>query len=771
MFPVATSSASPLSANAQPASLPTKTEPDSGTDQGEHLLTLARQTFTNKLSHAEELLFQAAANGQPTVFSTASDTEDDPSNAQNWSADRSIAAEKIAWLCTDPTASRFVTYQGIRLGGVRIDGPLNLAAAKIPFPLQFVKCAFSNDIYLSDAELQLLSLNASQVKIIWGHGLKVVDDVSLRDLKAECVILLQATIHGTLDCSGAHIVSLGVYALRADDLKIDGNVLLRYGFIADGLVRLSAAKIGGDLDCSVASIFTTNGLALSADFLSVAGKLSLWQLKAEGQVDLTGATIGETLLCSGAQINNTNGIALNADGVKVGSAIFLREGFTAEGEVNFVRAKIGGNLECDGAQIHNRNGMALNADGAKIEGPVFLRNGFKAEGQVNFVSATIGGNLDCAGAQINSPNGVALNACDARIEGNVYLWAEFKAEGEVNCVRTAIRGNLDCIGAQISNTNGIALNANSAKVEGAVFLREGFKADGELNFVAATIAGDLDCGGSWVGNTTGIPLDPNALKLGTADRLHEDSKLRGLLDFSFITVGQSFQWRNISADSDIILDLRSARIGTLQDETKSWPGPGKLFLDGFVYDEIANGAPTEATNRIMWLHLQPRDQFLPQPYEQLASVLRKGGHEEDAVEVLIAKNQDHLRYTKRFIGNWWWYGFFGKTIGYGYRPMRAFWIGAGLIIFGFILFRLGHNAGLLTCTDGEVKDAHVKFNAFFYSLETFIPLINLNFAAHWLPDATRTMGSLLRLYRWLHIIMGWILTTLLVGALAGLIKT
>ncbi|MGO9246103.1 MAG: hypothetical protein ACLQDC_15205, partial [Verrucomicrobiia bacterium] len=122
LFPVATSSASPLSANAQPASLPTKTEPDSGTDQGEHLLTLARQTFTNKLSHAEELLFQAAANGQPTVFSTASDTEDDPSNAQNWSADRSIAAEKIAWLCTDPTASRFVTYQGIRLGGVRIDG-------------------------------------------------------------------------------------------------------------------------------------------------------------------------------------------------------------------------------------------------------------------------------------------------------------------------------------------------------------------------------------------------------------------------------------------------------------------------------------------------------------------------------------------------------------------------------------------------------------------------------------------------------------------------
>ncbi|MGO9527492.1 MAG: hypothetical protein ACLP0A_07990, partial [Verrucomicrobiia bacterium] len=213
MLPLlAANPSSALLAAVQSPNGPSKAEPDPTTDRGERLLALARQTFTNKLSHAEELLFQAAANGQPTVFSTGSDAEDDPSSAQNWSADRSIAAEKIAWLCTDPTASRFVTYQGIRLGGVRIDGPLNLAAAKIPFPLQFVKCAFSNDIYLSDAELQLLSLNASQVKIIWGHGLKVVDDVSLRDLKAECVILLQATIHGTLDCSGAHIVSLGVYA-------------------------------------------------------------------------------------------------------------------------------------------------------------------------------------------------------------------------------------------------------------------------------------------------------------------------------------------------------------------------------------------------------------------------------------------------------------------------------------------------------------------------------------------------------------------------------
>jgi hypothetical protein len=34
-----------------------------------------------------------------------------------------------------------------------------------------------------------------------------------------------------------------------------------------------------------------------------------------------------------------------------------------------------------------------------------------------------------------------------------------------------------------------------------------------------------------------------------------------------------------------------------------------------------------------------------------------------------------------------------------------------------------------------------------------------------------TGGGLLRFYYWIHLIAGWILTTLLVGALTGLIKT
>ncbi|MGO9244468.1 MAG: hypothetical protein ACLQDC_06815, partial [Verrucomicrobiia bacterium] len=189
-----------------------------------------------------------------------------------------------------------------------------------------------------------------------------------------------------------------------------------------------------------------------------------------------------------------------------------------------------------------------------------------------------------------------------------------------------------------------------------------------------------------------------------------------------------------------------------------------LKIDGNVllrYGFIADGL----------VRLQPRDQFLPQPYEQLASVLKKAGRDEDAREILIAKNEDRAGRTKLLVGEWWWYGFFGKAIGYGYRPVRALKISILVIAVGFVIFRFGRKAGLLTRTEGATREGHVKFNAFFYSLETFVPLVNLHLAEHWLPDADRRMGSALRFYRWIHIIAGWILTTLLLGALVGLIRT
>ena len=83
----------------------------------------------------------------------------------------------------------------------------------------------------------------------------------------------------------------------------------------------------------------------------------------------------------------------------------------------------------------------------------------------------------------------------------------------------------------------------------------------------------------------------------------------------------------------------------------------------------------------------------------------------------------------------------------------------------------------------KIKQTYPKFNALVYSLETFVPLLKLDIEKYWIPDANRGRrfgllvselvipGTLFRCYLCLHIIAGWILTTLWVGGVTGLIKS
>ena len=129
-----------------------------------------------------------------------------------------------------------------------------------------------------------------------------------------------------------------------------------------------------------------------------------------------------------------------------------------------------------------------------------------------------------------------------------------------------------------------------------------------------------------------------------------------------------------------------------------------------------------------------------------------------------------------------------------------------MIGIGWLVFQFGYDWRLVTPTgdkaylvekDGtrrlsknrtpQISEDYPKFNAFVYSAETFVPLLKLGIGEHWSPNAhlgaplplgmlaflgfPRTWGSLLRYYLWFHIITGWVLTTLWVGGLTGLVKT
>ncbi len=67
---------------------------------------------------------------------------------------------------------------------------------------------------------------------------------------------------------------------------------------------------------------------------------------------------------------------------------------------------------------------------------------------------------------------------------------------------------------------------------------------------------------------------------------------------------------------------------------------------------------------------------------------------------------------------------------------------------------------------GEVDKAeHPALNAFMYSLDVVIPLIDFHQAKHWFPRP-----GIVRAWMWFQIGARWILTSLLLAGLTGLVK-
>src|SRR5205807_10505530 len=135
-----------------------------------------------------------------------------------------------------------------------------------------------------------------------------------------------------------------------------------------------------------------------------------------------------------------------------------------------------------------------------------------------------------------------------------------------------------------------------------------------------------------------------------------------------------FRWTNVQGTSGMSLDLRNASIGTIWDDERSWPAQGNLSIDGFEYSRISKG-PTDAKTRLKWVSRQ--DDFKPQPYSQLAKVLREAGDEEGARQVLFEMERRKWGGDRRWLMRAWG-GVLKNTVGYGIYPEKAIWFLCGL---------------------------------------------------------------------------------------------
>src|SRR4051812_2981798 len=145
----------------------------------------------------------------------------------------------------------------------------------------------------------------------------------------------------------------------------------------------------------------------------------------------------------------------------------------------------------------------------------------------------------------------------------------------------------------------------------------------------------------------------------------------------------------------------------IADDMESWEITDALLLDGFQYERFIDAyledqpgvwthhiSRTDAKSRIAWLEREL--DFKPQPWEQLAKVLRDIGHQEDAKKVAIAK-QERIRKSTHVSALVPW--LYGITCRYGYRPSWLILWAIGVALVWAVLFKMAGSNGVMAPTD------------------------------------------------------------------------
>ena len=247
-------------------------------------------------------------------------------------------------------------------------------------------------------------------------------------------------------CAALHLCgSRFKQKLHANWLTTKGAVRLSDGFSAEDGVQLLGANIGGDFSCTKGEFRKSGEGKYALDVAGMTTKGSVLLNKgffAKGEVRLLGASIAGKLDCAGGCFNNMDEqgrkYALNAEQVKTGGHVYLNKHklsggdrpFSARGRVRFANADVGRNFNCKGGQFYQPGKKsAIAAAGLRTRGAVFLSDRFSVDGNVDLNVAQIGGNFVCKICKKSDPVAsiIDLSATKAAaVDDDPESWKPFK---------------------------------------------------------------------------------------------------------------------------------------------------------------------------------------------------------------------------------------------------------------------------------------------------------------------------------------------------------
>src|ERR1700687_3113751 len=119
---------------------------------------VVKVTLAPILTSGERRLVDAAANGDLADFSATDLAENDPARGHSWGDQRTLSAQVVRALATGSNPSWKTASSGLRIAGAKITGLLDLADAKIRFPMAFIGCCFDREPSLRNASVKSIFL-------------------------------------------------------------------------------------------------------------------------------------------------------------------------------------------------------------------------------------------------------------------------------------------------------------------------------------------------------------------------------------------------------------------------------------------------------------------------------------------------------------------------------------------------------------------------------------------------------------------------------------
>ena len=319
--------------------------------------------------------------------------------------------------------------------------------------------------------------------------------------------------------------------------------------------------------------------------------------------------------------------------------------------------------------------------------------GCRSEGTLQLVGAHITNALLLDGTELAGPD-LALDGMRLRVGADVVAHDGFRSRGEVRLTNAEVGGSLRWEGATLENPGGVALRAQDLRVGAIANFCQGFVADGSISLSFAQVTSRLCFEGATLRGDAGTKLDLR----------HVQTRDLVLLP---------------TAQPPGIVDLSHVQAGVLRDDPSSWAA--ELRLDGLTYEALSHA--DDQGERLKWLRRDSRG-YRPQTYGQLASVFRAAGRDDDARGVLLA-GERRRRETLTSLGRMWGH-LQDVTVGYGYRPGRAFGWLLALLLVGTVAFQLYPPRA------GEPAKAP-RFVALAYAGDLILPVVDLGQQSHYLP--------------------------------------